>query len=215
VFPKTRHVNVGIGCLLSHFKGEMPGQPYEMQQRFVGSLVDSRVLHGRSDRRHFTPFLIPVGGPLPSAHRGRVLFAGDAGGFVHAVTAEGIYYAMVSGELAARAVTQAMGQRPKAEGENSFGPWPLALGPRYDRLWQREIGAELADAVLIQRYLFSKHDRVERVVRAGASANGLMEMMLAYTRGELNYSALRRRMLWKFPMTVFRMIRERARRAAI
>ena len=25
IFPKTRHVNVGIGCLLSHFKGEMPG----------------------------------------------------------------------------------------------------------------------------------------------------------------------------------------------
>src|SRR5262249_45225531 len=31
IFPKTRHVNVGIGCLLSHFKGEMPGRPYDMQ----------------------------------------------------------------------------------------------------------------------------------------------------------------------------------------
>ena len=209
VFPKTRHVNVGIGCLLSHFRGQMPGQPYAMQQQFVGSLVDTRVLHGRSDRQHFTPFLIPVGGPLPSAHRGRVLFAGDAGGFVHAVTAEGIYYAMVSGELAAHAVTS------NFEVRTSKFEVPSPIGRLYDRLWRREIGAELADAVLIQRYLFAKHDRVERVVRAGASANGLMDMMLAYTRGELGYKALRRRMLWTFPMTVFRMVRERMRAAAI
>ena len=174
--------------------------------------------------------------------RGRVLFAGDAGGFVHAVTAEGIYYAMVSGELAARAIlraqgpgprakaeSQAQGPGPRAKGEGQaqgpgprakaeglpFGPGPSALGPLYDRLWRREIGAELADAVLIQRYLFAKHDRVERVVRAGASANGLMDMMLAYTRGELGYKTLRRRMLWKFPMTVLRMVRERMRAAAI
>ena len=33
-----------------------------------------------------------------------MLVAGDAGGFVNAYTGEGIYYAMVSGELAARAI---------------------------------------------------------------------------------------------------------------
>ena len=38
---------------------------------------------------------------------GRVLLAGDAGGFVNGFTAEGIYYAMVSGDLAARAVLEA------------------------------------------------------------------------------------------------------------
>ncbi len=149
VFPKTRHVNVGIGCLLSHFKGEMPGQPYDMQQKFVGSLVGSRVLHGRSDRRHFTPFLIPVGGPLPSAHRGRVLFAGDAGGFVHAVTAEGIYYAMVSGELAARAIVQAHGPGPRPEGRPGPGPRakakrrarPFALRPQSSALRTTVCGA--------------------------------------------------------------------------
>jgi geranylgeranyl reductase family protein len=196
VFPKTHHVNVGIGCLLSHYKGEMPGRPYEMQQTFVSRLVESGVLHGRSDRRHFTPFLIPVGGPLPSAHAGPVLFAGDAGGFVHAVTAEGIYYAMVSGELAARAILQ------KFEVQR-------AAGTLYDRLWRREIGAELADSVLIQRYLFAKHERVSRAIRAGTSANGLMDILLAYMKGDLSYSSLRHRMLWRFPLTVVRMAREK------
>jgi flavin-dependent dehydrogenase len=62
------------------------------------------VIEGESQRSSFTPFLLPIGGPLRRPDRGRVLVAGDAGGFVNAATAEGIYYAMASGDLAARAV---------------------------------------------------------------------------------------------------------------
>jgi hypothetical protein len=56
---------------------------------------------GESVRRNFTPFLISVGGPPPNPGRDRVAVGGDAGGFVNALTAEGIYYAMVSGDLGA------------------------------------------------------------------------------------------------------------------
>ena len=191
VFPKTRHVNVGIGCLLSHFKGEMPGRPYALQEAFVSALAAGGVLAGKSDRRHFTPFLIPVAGPLQPASRGPVLFAGDAGGFVNAFTAEGIYYAMVSGELAGRA----MAKSRNAE----------AAGRDYDRAWRAEIGAELADSVRVQRYLFGKHDRVNRAVRALSTANGLVDDVLAYTRGDLSYRALRRRILFGFPLSAMRL----------
>jgi geranylgeranyl reductase family protein len=191
VFPKTAHVNVGIGCLLSHFKGEMPGRPYALQEGFVSALAGAGVLAGQSDRRHFTPFLIPVAGPLQPASRGPVLFAGDAGGFVNAFTAEGIYYAMVSGELAGRA----MAASRHAE----------ATSRDYDRTWRAEIGAELADSVRIQRYLFGKHDRVNRAVRALSAANGLVDDVLAYTRGDLSYKALRRRILFEFPLSAMRL----------
>src|SRR6187200_260427 len=73
VFPKTAHVNVGIGCLLSHFDQQVETAPYALQEQFVSSLTERGVLHGRSDRRSFTPFLIPVGGPLPRAWHGRIL----------------------------------------------------------------------------------------------------------------------------------------------
>jgi geranylgeranyl reductase family protein len=201
VFPKTRHVNVGIGCLLSHFDAHVTAAPYALQERFVSTMVDRGWLSGRSDRRSFTPFLIPVGGPLRRAWHGRVLFAGDAGGFVHAVTAEGIYYAMVTGELAAQAI---LATREAPEG----------AGRAYERLWRREIGAELADAVLIQQYLFASHARVGRVVNGAAVAPAMTAAILAYVRGELPYSTLRRRMLVRFPLTVFRMARERWRRRA-
>lgn len=193
IFPKTRHVNVGLGCLLSYYRDGVPERPYALQEQFVSSLVGSGLLHGRSDRRRFTPFLIPVGGPLETTFRGRVLFAGDAGGFVNAFSAEGIYYAMVSGELAGLAIASA-------------GP---AAGRAYQRSWRREIGAELADAVRIQRYLFASHDRVNRAVRGGAAARGLAGMMLAHVSGELPYASLRRRVLARFPGTAVRLVRER------
>jgi geranylgeranyl reductase family protein len=196
IFPKTRHVNVGIGCVMSHFKREVEAAPYELQQQFVTAMVAAGALHGRSDRRQFTPFLIPIGGPLKPAHHGRVLFAGDAGGFVNAITAEGIYYAMVSGELAGRALT-------------AVGGDGVAAGPVYDRLWRRELGAELDDAVLIQRYLFSSHDRVARLVRGAAEAPALVDLVLSYVSGTLSYGALRRKMFVRFPATIWRMARQR------
>ncbi|MCC7008119.1 MAG: NAD(P)/FAD-dependent oxidoreductase [Acidobacteria bacterium] len=202
VFPKTRHVNVGIGCLLSHFDAEVPQRPYELQEAFVSSLAARGVLRGQSDRSCFTPFLIPVGGPLRRAWSGRVLFAGDAGGFVHAVTAEGIYYAMVSGELAGRALADAL-----RRGTDD-------AGPRYERSWRAEIGAELREAVLVQRYLFASHARVARVIRGIAGGTTLTEAVLQFVRGETTYAALRRRIFWRLPMAVLQMARERIRARA-
>ncbi len=196
VFPKPHHVNVGIGCVLEHFDEAVTDRPYALQERFVASLVGRGVLAGRSDRGSFTPFLIPIGGPLARAAHGRVLFTGDAGGFVHAITAEGIYYAMVTGELAGRAIAAA---GPAAD--------PARIGRRYERAWRREIGAELTDAVRVQRYLFASHDRVARVVGGAAASSPLTALILEYFKGRLPYVALRRRIALRFPMTVLRLAR--------
>jgi geranylgeranyl reductase family protein len=196
IFPKTDHVNVGVGCLLSHFDETISASPYDVQQAFVASLVARGALRGRSDRSRFTPYLIPVGGPLADAWSGRVLFTGDAGGFVHAISAEGIYYAMVSGELAAAAIA--------AERHD-----PSRAGRTYARSWRREIGAELSDAVLLQRYFFSQHDRVGRVVGGAGAAPGFVDLILDYAKGRLSYASLRRRLLLRFPITMWQIARER------
>ena len=91
VFPKREHVNIGIGYVLSHYRHAISQAPYELQRGFVADLRDRGVVAGESVRAHFTPSLIPIAGPLQPPGKGRVLLAGDAGGFVNAVTAEGIY----------------------------------------------------------------------------------------------------------------------------
>jgi geranylgeranyl reductase family protein len=196
IFPKTHHVNVGIGCLLSHFKGEVAAQPYDLQSGFVSSLVGTGELQGRSDRKCFTPYLIPVGGPLARTYDGRVLFAGDAGGFVNGFTAEGIYYSMISGELAGRAIARA-------------GATPERSGPAYQRMWRREMGAELRDSVLIQRYLFGNHARVNHLVRGGSRMPWLTEAMIDYVAGRRSYGALRRDVLLRSPGTAIRLLWKR------
>jgi geranylgeranyl reductase family protein len=181
VFPKTAHVNVGIGYVLAWYDRREPGPPYELQRGFVDALRDRRVLDGESSRAHFTPFLIPVGGPLARVSTRRVLLAGDAGGFVNGITAEGIYYAMVTGELAARAL--------------------LAGDPgRYERLWRRDIGAELRDAVLVQRHLLTRPDRIDALVSAARARPGVADMIIRYAMGEVPYATARRRVLLSAPL---------------
>jgi len=204
IFPKRDHVNVGIGCLLSYFRERIDAAPYEMQQRFVGDLRRRGLLDGESSRTCFTPSHIPVGGPIGETARGRVLVTGDAGGFVNAYTAEGIYYAMVSGDLAAAAIADAEARDDPRAGRD--------VGRRYQSAWKREIGAELRDAVLIQRYLFREPGRIEGVIAAGDAFPEAARLIIAYAAGTLSYPQVRRRLLSAFPRVATRLAFEKLTR---
>ncbi|HEX7793965.1 MAG TPA: geranylgeranyl reductase family protein [Vicinamibacterales bacterium] len=185
VFPKRDHVNVGIGYVLDHYRNAIDESPYELQRGFVDHLRRRGVMEGESVRRNFTPFIIPVGGPLRQPGKGGVLLAGDAGGFVNGFTAEGIYYAMVSGDLAARTIAST--------------PAPAKLARRYQRAVQREIGAELRDSVLIQRYLFADRRRIANVINGASQEPELTRLILDFAVGRLSYSSLRWRVLARVP----------------
>jgi geranylgeranyl reductase family protein len=190
IFPKVAHVNVGVGYLLSYFRERVGEAPYDLQREFVSYLKGRGMLEGESQRRFFTPFLIPVGGPLRTTAEGRVLLAGDAGGFVNGFSAEGIYYAMVTGELAASAVLAAR------EGRTIR---PDRARRRYVRAWRAEIGAELRDSVLVQRYLFRTRERMEGVIAAANARPEFSQWLVDYASGRLSYAQARRRLVSRFP----------------
>jgi len=196
VFPKRDHVNVGIGYVLSYFRRHVAQAPYALQRSFVDGLRRRGVLAGESRRDLFTPFLIPVAGPLRRVAAGRVLAAGDAGGFVNGFTAEGIYYAMLTGELAARAVVN--GAR-----RGSFD----RIADDYARSCHRAVGAELRDSVLLQRFLFSDRRRLAAIVRAAPEA-AVTRAVLDYAIGRRDYRSVRRRVLSAFPGVGFRLALE-------
>jgi len=201
IFPKRNHVNVGVGYVLSYYRSEVRELPWQAQQRLVDELCRRGVLRGESSREHFTPSLVPVSGPLKRTSRGRILAAGDAGGFVNAYTAEGIYYAMVSGDLAARAILDTSA-RPIDDGDH-----PACRA--YRRLWRREIGAELRDSLLIQKYLFCDRHRIDRVVRAINQQPEVGRVIADYAVGAIDYPRARRRILARFPRVIARLIRLR------
>ena len=69
IFPKRDHVNIGIGYVLSHYRERVAKSPYELQREFVATLRGRGIVEGDSVRNNFTPFIIPVGGPLPEPAR--------------------------------------------------------------------------------------------------------------------------------------------------
>jgi flavin-dependent dehydrogenase len=200
IFPKRDHVNVGIGYRLSYFRRHVDARPYELQRGFVDLLRRRGIVAGNSVRRNFTPFLIPIGGPLRRPGRGRVLLAGDAAGFVNAFTAEGIYYAMVSGDAAARVVVATGGE---VGGDR--------LARQYRRACQREIGAELRDARVIQRYLFSDRRRIAKIVRRAPEKPAITKLILDYAIGRRSYRSIRRRLLGGSPILALILMLELAK----
>ncbi len=112
---------------------------------------------------------------------------------MNGITAEGIYYAMVSGDLAAR--TAATG--------STAG---------YERAWRREIGAELRDAVLVQRHLLTNPARIDALVEAARRAPRVSDLLVRYAMGEVSYRTARRAVLLRSPWLGIKLLADAIRR---
>jgi geranylgeranyl reductase family protein len=126
VFPKRRHICVGIGALLEN-------------GRAIRGLYSQFFRHMK-ERGHLPAALSETGtyydiDPVGAVHRldtlarGRVMLIGDAAGFVSGSTGEGIYPAMVSAEVAVEVIHEAL-----ASGAVETG---LA---RFNEAWRGELG---------------------------------------------------------------------------
>ena len=150
IFPKRDHVNVGVGYVLEHYREAIDASPYELQRAFVDHLRRPRRSRGRIGARATSRrSSFPSAGRSRDPGRGRVLLAGDAGGFVNGV--HGRRHLLRDGLGRAG--------RPRDCRDARRGPSPLLAG-RYRRACDHEIGAELRDSVLIQRYLFADRRRI-------------------------------------------------------
>lgn len=180
VFPKATCTDAGVGYLQAYFRRALGGAPYEHHRAFLEEAAARGIVRGRSRPERFRAFRLPLAGPLASTVTDRALVCGDAGGFVNAYTGEGIYYAMVTGELAGHAVADALADGGASE----------AALRRYERRWRAEIGAELADSLRIQRALFRRPGLVSAIIRAAATDRRLRTLFARVALGE---ASLRRR----------------------
>ena len=199
VFPKLSHLNVGVGFKLDYYLSNLRGEHYAHHQAFVEDLKSKRLLTGQSNRANFRAFPLPISGPLARTYADRVLLAGDAGGFVHALTAEGIYYAMVSGDLAARAALDAV------QASNFLSAQLCG----YETAWKGEIGDDLSNSVRLQKLLLADPERMDRLVRAASRHAVLADLLARYATGALTHAQFRRSM-WRRALPVY--LREKTRR---
>jgi geranylgeranyl reductase family protein len=139
VFPKRGYMNVGMGTLLTESVKLRARHP----EAYSAGLELARRLRvlDRVD-----PFRVEKSALIPGRPRGwsesrprgttwsaekRALLVGDAAGFVHPLTGEGLSGALGSGRLAAEAVKQAL---------DAGDPSRLAA---YEEAWWREFGRDM------------------------------------------------------------------------
>jgi geranylgeranyl reductase family protein len=97
VFPKDDHFNVGVG-------GFGPNADFARYlKRYDSEHLNRRVPERVRVRKTFG-YVLPLRRRNAPIQKGRALLIGDAAGLVEALTGEGIYYAVRSGQIAAHAI---------------------------------------------------------------------------------------------------------------
>jgi flavin-dependent dehydrogenase len=161
------------------------GRQYSYHQAFVDELKLKGLVEGESSEKHFRAFPLPISGPLKRTFADRALLAGDAGGFVNAFTAEGIYYAMVSGEHAGQAAVAAV----------RAGRFESSQLCSYELAWKNEIGLDLSKSVRIHRLLMGDVRWVDRIARAAIRNPALAEALARYALGALTHRQFKRQLM--------------------
>ncbi|EPR39786.1 geranylgeranyl reductase [Desulfovibrio sp. X2] len=129
VFPRRTDSSVGMGELGTE------------RRKAVAHLMELLRAHGVERPVRLQGHKIPMGGVDRPVYRGRALLAGDAGGFADPLLGEGISHAIRTGQMAAKAVAEAL-----AAGD------PLAAGPLFEQL-TRPLHEELRHALRLVRAL--------------------------------------------------------------
>jgi geranylgeranyl reductase family protein len=181
IFPKAEHLNLGFGCKLDWYLAALRGKGREHHAAWVDTLKQKGDVTGEIDCDCYRAFPIPVTGPLAKTYTDRVLLAGDAGGFVNALTAEGIFYAMTSGSIAADTALAAI----KAQ------KYDARVLSQYEQQWKWEIGDDLLRSVEIQHRFFNDSGRrLDWLVQNAASDPELLKLIIEYSMGATEYEKL-------------------------
>jgi flavin-dependent dehydrogenase len=133
VFPMGKGLfNIGVGCASKNFRS-LKVNLYSEFDRFLQLLPEGKELLSAAEAR--SPWL---GHPVRCALRGappllgeRVLAAGETIGTTYPFSGEGIGKAMESAELAARAVSAALGSKNPRELANYANEVDTVLRPKY------------------------------------------------------------------------------------
>ena len=179
VFPRCGHLSVGI-C------GK--GEPASSLRKRLEQYLTKRGIAWKGAA--FYSHLLPSLGAA-SWEKNRVagegwMAVGDAAGLVDPVTGEGLYYAIRSADLAARALLSEVG-----EPADKVGHYRQAL--QHDFAADLEFGSRLAKRLFLGRFLFgSVPERMVQFTRRSPRFSAIVQDLFA---GKQPYLGLKRRLL--------------------
>ena len=186
IFPKKEHINIGMGGvwvnqgtktnLLKHY------------HEFFGFLKQNNVIPNNLKESPIKGGTLPIY-PLKKTYGERLLLVGDAAGFINSNTGEGIYYAMSSGEIAAKIIMEAL------EKENTSS---IFLS-RYQKLWKKDFGKDIE--LLDKAFSKDFNQDIEKMFKIIGSDKLLSEMFLGILTGELSVSKYKNKIMRRYIFT--------------
>ncbi|MFW6120156.1 MAG: geranylgeranyl reductase family protein [Petrotogales bacterium] len=184
IFPKKKNLNIGIGEFESAIDKPKPKTSLmEIYERYVDILKEKNILS-----RDFK--INPKGGTLPvfplgKTYADRVILCGDAAGFINPITGEGIYYAMTSGEIAARVTAQAL----------ELGDTSERVLSQYQKLWQQDFGKDLK---LLGHFNRQWGKNTEKIVRLLTKDKKLAKLTVGITGGQISISKYKLKLMFRY-----------------
>jgi digeranylgeranylglycerophospholipid reductase len=110
--------------------------------------------------------ILPLG-PVTKTYGERLVAVGDAAGLVKPTTGGGIYYGLVSGQLAAEALHPALRENDLSENRLRG----------YERLWQARLGSEIRVGLRFRRLASRLNDRAIDALVELARIDGLVPLL--------------------------------------
>jgi geranylgeranyl reductase family protein len=130
VFPKAEHINIGI-CEFRQAIGPKKEKKNikNIYENYLKILKETKLIPPTLQSKNPKGGVFPTS-PVEQTSLDRVLLCGDAAGMVNPLTGEGIYSAMVSGEIAAEVIKEAL--------ESGITNKKILQG--YQARWKRDFG---------------------------------------------------------------------------
>jgi geranylgeranyl reductase family protein len=185
VFPKKQQVNVGVGIItLEKHSDEPKKNLLNVFKDYFNTLKENKILPDYLEIGKCHGGAIPFS-PLCKTYSDKVLLVGDAAGFINPLTGEGIYYAMSSGEIAAKVINSSLEANDTSENFLS----------KYQVLWQQDFGKDLKVFLDSVKYVKSIS---EEIVRLSSKDKKLAEITLGILHGGLSLSKYQKKLLRRF-----------------
>ena len=191
IFPKKKHVSVGIGEFESAVDKSKPKTNLkEIYEKYIDTLKENNILPRDFKIENPKGSTLPVF-PLEKTFADRVLLCGDAAGFINSITGEGIYYAMTSGEIAANVIDEALKANDTSERFLS----------KYQKLWKDEFGKDLK---LFGRFNKQWGKDSEKFVRLLTKDKKLAKLTMGVTGGQISISRYRLAIIFRYIYVSFK-----------
>jgi geranylgeranyl reductase family protein len=180
VFPKDDHLTVGVGCRLSKLR--------DAHGLFNGFVKRVPEIEGRAIPKP-KAHLIPLGGVASVPYvADRILLAGDSAGFAEPLLGEGIYFAILGAQLAARTAAEAC--------ENDR--FDAEFLSRYTKRCRAAFQSDFDMAYQMAKVSYLEDNDMDRVARLFFSNKRFQEFMVGLMDGSVRYRDARVKLAWPY-----------------